>query len=361
MSADKIIILGGNDTSYQLQQGLLARPGCFDVRLVHDSNYIYTPSRFYPELLSGLLPIREAALANNQYFSSQVQYLRHPPLPLDKSTMVVNTVTDAHHISVVHLPHGRRRYFTLHNTDNVIMAGAAIAQYQALVVFGKSLRAARYACAAAKAGFKTWLVAQPEQLINAHFDATTQQLIAQHLHSSKVQLIDAQQAEQLVQQHPALYTPNSAQSQGLMRIRQQLNQRYEHYPQADFNLQDGGDWYQLPLQSTEQLIHRMFPNSAATSNNLAYLGCNKANLPHRLDINDFAVHYAGELSNALPNQCLTLSIPELRVYRKVLLEDNRISGFVLAGDVRGSERLADMMMTHQDIRPFSDRLLLIGC
>lgn len=360
MAPKKVIILGGNDTSYQLQQGLLARQGSFDVSLVHDSNYIYTPSALYPELLAGLLSVRDAAIENNKYFSTHVKYLRQPPIT-ESNAVIVNTVTDAHNISILHLPAGRRRYFTLHNTDNVIMAGAEIAQFQALVVSGATNRAAAYACAAAQAGFKTWLVAEPHQLINTHFDDTAKQLISNHLANSNVQLTTPNQALSLTEKYPVLYTPNGVQTPGLMRTRQQLNHNYDHYPVADFTLQSGGDWYQLPLQATEQLINRIQQSEQPHTSSLSYWWGNKPELPHRVDINRFALHYAGELHSKEPQNCLTLSIPEQNIYRKIILTDNRIAGFVLAGDVRGSERLADMMLTHQDIRPHKDNLVFIGC
>lgn len=361
MATKKVIILGGNDTSYQLQLGLLARQGQFDVSLVHDSNYIYTPSRFYPDLLAGNLTIRDAALENNKYFSSKVTYLRQPPANLE-DVCVINSVTDAHNISILHLPHGRRRYFTLHNTDNVIMAGAEITQYKALLVFGATERALSYACAAAKAGFKTWLVASPNALINPHFDEPTSLLIQQLLQQLDIQLISADDTQELLAKYPALYTPESAQTPGLMRIRQQLNHRFDHYPKADLALQDGGDWYQLPLQATEQLINRIAPAvSDLSPDRLSYLWNNKPALPHRIEINNFHLHYAGELHNDLAPNNLTLSIPEQNIYRKIILQEGRIGGFVLAGDVRGSERLADMMMTHQNVQHCLDTLLYTGC
>lgn len=361
MAAKKVIILGGNDTAYQLQLGLLARLGQFSVSLVHDSNYIYTPSQFYPDLLVGNLSIRDAALENNKYFNSKVTYLRQPPADTSDAC-VINSVTDAHNISILHLPKGRRRYFTLHNTDNVIMAGAEITQYQSLIVFGATERALSYACAAAKAGFKVWLVATPDALVNPHFDQQTELLINQHLEQLGVELIDTHQAEQLMTEHPVLYTPESAQTPGLMRIRQQLNHRFDHYPIADLTLQDGGDWYQLPLQATEQLINRIVPEgSQLPATRLAFLWNNKPALPHRIEINELQLHYAGELHSTLPSNNLTLSIPEQNIYRKIVLQDNRIGGFVLAGDVRGSERLADMMMTHQSVQHCLDTLLYTGC
>lgn len=356
----KVVVLGGNDTSYQLQLGLLARQGRFEVNLVHDSSYLYMPSKFYPDLLVGNLHIRDAAIENDKYFSSKVRYLRKPPASLE-DCFVINTVTDAHNVSILHLPRGRRRYFTLQNADNVIMASAELTQYKGLIVYGGSVKAIAYACAAAKKGLKTWLATTVKELINTNFNQATHKIISQRLANLGVQIILPEQADLLAAENPALFTPNSTQNPGLMRVRQQLNHHYDHYPNADLTLQDGGDWYHLPLQATEQLINRIDPDeSTASPTRLAYMWSNKPELPHKASIDDFAIHYAGELHSEHAQNCLTMTLAEQQTYRKVVLQDQRIVGFVLVGDVRGSERLADMMLTHQDIQGLRDQLLHIG-
>lgn len=357
--AKHIVILGGNDTSYQLQQGLLARTSDCQVSLVHDANYIYSPSSYYPELLVGTLNVKDAGLANNRFFSSKVNYLRFPPAP-HIDTVFVNTVTDAHNISILHLPAGRRRYFTLHNTDNVIMAGAELAQYGSLVVYGSSARAIQYATAAATAGYKAWLVPEKRTLINAHFDQTANKLIHELIAQAKVSVISLAESELLMNKVPALYTPYAYINPGLMRIRQQLNNHYSHYPSTEYQLQDGGDWYQLPVQISEQMINRLLPEETPTNRFLSYLWGNKPALPHRVEINQYALHYAGQLQADKPEECITMSVPEHSIYRKIILAGNRIAGFLLAGDVRGSDRLADMMLTHHDILPVKDKLIFMG-
>lgn len=355
-----IVILGSNDTAFQLQQGILAKEISTNISIVNDSDYIYCPSTEYPKLLSGNLSIKEAGLLSNFFHSSQVNYLRRPPKK-ENNQIMVNTVQDAHCVSVLHLPNGRRRYFTLHNTDNVIMAGAELAQYKSLIVYGSSQKAISYATEAAKAGFKVWFVSPDQTLINKSFDQQTKMLISELLSQANIEQINIIEAEKLATSTPCLFTPYSVNSHGLMRIYQQLNARYKDYPVADLQLVHGGDWYQLPLQVSEQLISRIFDVKADEPNKVSYLWSNKPSLPHKFNINETSIHYAGQLQpEQAADDCLTMSAPECGIYRKIILTGDRIVGFLFAGDVRGSEHIVDMMLTHRSINDLRNNLLFAG-
>lgn len=355
----KFIILGSNDTAYQLQQGILAKEIPVDISIINDSDYIYCPSTNYPMLLAGNLSIKEAGLLSNLFYSNQVNYLRTAPKDTGHS-FLINTIPDAHYVSVLHLPQGRRRYYTLHNTDNVIMAGAELAQYSSLIVYGSSKKAISYATEAAKAGYKTWLVSSEETLINKHFDQQAKQLISDLLSQAGVIQINADEAQKLTKKTPCLYTPYSEKSHGLMRIYQQLNNRYKSYPAADFQLVHGGDWYQVPLQISEQLITRLMEIPDNEANKTSYLWNNKPNLPHTFNINTTSIHYAGQLESKSASDCLTMSAPECGIYRKIILMGDRIVGFLFVGDVRGSEHIVDMMLTHRSISRLRNELLFLG-
>src|SRR5690554_6348526 len=95
-----IVILGSNDTAYQLQQGILAKEVPTRISVVNDSDYLYCPSSEYPKLLAGNLSIKAAGLISNQFHSRQVEYLRTPP-PANKDHIIINTVQDAHCVSVL--------------------------------------------------------------------------------------------------------------------------------------------------------------------------------------------------------------------------------------------------------------------
>ncbi len=359
-SKKNIVILGSNDTAYQLQQGILAKAIPTNISIVNDSDYIYCPSTEYPKLLSGNLSIKEAGLLSNQFHSGQVKYLRTPPKK-DKDQIIINTIQDAHFVSVLHLPYGRRRYFTLHNTDNVIMAGAELAQYESLVVYGSSQKAISYATEAAKAGFKVWLVSPDKTLVNKSFDQQTKELIHELLTQANIKQISIKEADKLASSTPCLFTPYSINSHGLMRIYQQLNNRYKDYPSADFQLVHGGDWYQLPLQASELLISRILDVQTLEPAKVSYLWTNKPSLPHKLNVNETNIHYAGQLQQEqADDDCLTLSAPESGIYRKIILAGDRIVGFLFAGDVRGSEHIVDMMLTHRNINNLRNDLLFVG-
>lgn len=354
-----VVILGSNDTAYQLQQGILSKGIATSIAVVNDSDYIYCSSTEYPKLLSGNLSIKEAGLLNNQFHSNQVKYLRTPP-PKDNDRIFINTIQDAHYVSVLHLPYGRRRYFTLHNTDNVIMAGAELAQYKSLVVYGSTQKAISYATEAANAGFKVYIVTPDKTLVNKSFDQQTKQLIIELLNRVNIEQVSPVQAESLTTSTPCLYTPYSHNSHGLMRIYQQLNARYKDYPTANYQLVHGGDWYQLPLQASEQLISRVFDVQKANPLQINPLWNNKPSLPHKFNINDTSIHYAGQLQLEQADDCLTMSAPECGIYRKIILAGDRIVGFLFAGDVRGSEHIVDMMLTHRSIQNLRNDLLFIG-
>lgn len=354
-----IVILGSNDTAYQLQQSMLAKGVSNRISVVNDSDYIYCPSVHYPQLLAGQLSIKEVGILSNQFYHSQVNYLRTPPATAHQQT-VINTVQDAHCVSVLHLPYGRRRYFTLHNTDNVIMASVELAQYQSLIVYGATEKAINYATEAALAGFKVWFVPPNKTLVNKRFDQPTQELIINLLQQANIEQITPQQAEQIAIKVPCLFTPYSANSHGLMRIYQQLNARYKDYPSADYQLVHGGDWYQLPLQACEQLINRIFDVQPFVPYQTSHLWSNKPSLPHKFAVNKTNIHYAGQLQPERADDCLTMSAPECGIYRKIVLTGDRIVGFLFAGDVRGSERIVDMMLTHRSISSLRNDLLFVG-
>src|SRR5690554_7281427 len=89
-----------------------------------------------------------------------------------------------------------------------------------------------------------------------------------------------------------------------MRIYQQLNARYKDYPTANYQLVHGGDWYQLPLQASEQLISRVFDVQKANPLQINPLWNNKPSLPHKFNINDTSIHYAGQLQPEQADDCL---------------------------------------------------------
>lgn len=358
-SKKNIVILGSNDTAYQLQQGILAKGAAVDISIVNDSDYIYCPSTEYPKLLVGNLSIMEAGLLSNLFHSRHVNYLRTPPKITDNQ-IIINTVPDAHCVSVLHLPHGRRRYFTLHNTDNVIMAGTELSQHSGLIVYGSSPKAISYATEAIKAGYKTWLVAADNTLVNKSFDQHTKQLINDLLNQAGIELINQEAAEELAVSTPCLYTPYSVNSHGLMRIYQMLNSRYKDYPKATHQLIHGGDWYQLPPQVSEQLISRILDVQTTESTQLNSMWSNKPNLPHKFNVNQTSIHFAGQLQPEQADDCLTMSVPECGIYRKIILSDDRVIGFLFAGDVRGSENIVDMMLTHRSVNELRNNLLFVG-
>lgn len=360
-TANPIVILGGNDTSFQLQQRIQNRSPDTPLCMVQDSAYGYCPVSFYPQLLAGTMSIQDVMSQTGVFRSRRTEYLRSPDNQRLKQAVVINTNPDPHHLSVLHLPDGRRRNIPLYRADDVLIAREGLAQHGCLLVQGSSLQAALYAAAAARAGYETWLEAGPD-LIHRGFDADTNALIQRHLQQAGV-LLKAPGAT-CPPATPVLHTPFSSRNAAVSRARQHLKQQLQQLPVAHYELQDGGDWYQLPEQACEQLLQRIRQDSAITQQTapatLSRLWHNKPALPHRFSINNLAVHYAGLLQPEQAEDCITMSVPECGIYRKIILAGNRIAGFLLAGDVRGSDILADMMLTHRNINDCRDELIFIG-
>lgn len=336
----RLAILGNNDTAYRLYQLLShTQP---TAELAYCSTEAYCPNSCFPELLAGSLSLQEACLAVPFVDPEQAQ-----------SALIIDAQTDPQYVTVMHLPEGRRRYFLLNKGSEVVQANQALQAWGGLVTHGSSLNAVLYATAVAEAGMTSYLVKDHNSLVHRHFDQMTHDLIRELLENSGVILITKAQAKE--KNLPALFTPFSDKGQGLVRARQQLkNDKTGQH--SNYRLPDGGDWYQLPELALEQLANKLGTRSAFPLT--SYGGA--PNLPHRISIQNFDLHYAGSLHPDHKEECLTMSIPEQGIYRKIIVEGDRITGFLLAGDVSGSDTLTDMMLTHKSIQHCRDELLFVG-
>lgn len=343
-TAPTLVILGNNDSAYRLLQKLQRHQPKTQLCVPESQAPHYCPSSCFPELLAGSLSLEEAQL----------------PLPvraialseIGAQTPVINTQCDPQHISVLRLPEGRRRYFCLHQGEDLVEAHQALKSYGRLMVYGTTLKAVLYASACAQAGMQVHLVQGDKALVHRHFDDTTSALIQGLLESSGVSLISKKDAKAL--KWPALFTPFSDKSLGVVRARAQIKNIEWQALGTPYQLQDGGDWYELPEMMFEQMLTKLNQDQPIA------LPWSTPSLPHRVEIQDFTVHYAGTLQPEQGEECLTMSIPEQGVYRKIILSGDRVTGFLLAGDVSGSEALTDMLLTHRSVQDLRDELLFIG-
>lgn len=344
VTAPALVILGNNDSAYRLLQKLQRLLPKTQLYMPEGQARHYCPSSCFPELLAGSLSLKEALL----------------PLPagvvplanIGAQTPVINTQCDPQHISVLRLPEGRRRYFCLYQGEDVAQAQQALQSYGKLVVYGSSLKAVLYATACAQAGMQVHLVQGDKALVHRHFDEAASELIQGLLQSSGVSLISKKDAKAL--KWPALFTPFSDKSLGVVRARAQIKNEAWDALNAQYQLQDGGDWYELPEMMFDQMLTKLNQDQPIS------VPWSIPSLPHRVEIQDFAVHYAGSLQPEQGEECLTMSIPEQGVYRKIILSGDRVTGFLLAGDVSGSEALTDMLLTHRSVQDLRDELLFIG-
>ncbi len=357
-----IVILGSNDSSYRLLQLLADDAGDRAVCMVQDSVYGHCPAAFYPDLLAGNLPLQDIGVHTLSSNKRRTEYRQE--LPDDDTlqrALIINTHPDPQHISVLRFPDGRQRCLALHHTGNIMLARNRLASHGGLLVYGSSLQAVLYAAAAARAGYRAYLAADADALIHRGFDSAATTLIHQHLQQSGVTLLRPHEVDKEALRLPALYTPFNGRSPAVSKVRHTLKSQWQELPVPHFQLQHGADWYQLPEQVYGQLVQRIGQESHHRPPHLlARLWQNKSGLPHRFSINNLVIHYAGLLQPEHAGDCITMSVPECGIYRKIILAGNRIAGFLLAGDVSGSDLLADMMLTHRNINDCRDELIFIG-
>lgn len=357
-----ITILGSNETSYHLLQRLHESLNIDSICMIQDSDSYYCPSAFYPDLLSGHLTLKDVGLLGSRKYNDRISFRTDLPEPEHlKRSIIINTHPDPLHISLIRFPSGHQRCIPLYNTDSIANASNRLAEHQKLVIYGSSIRAILYADAAARAGYKTVLVTDPDDLIHRGFDGTTNSLIHQNLEIAGITLIKPENADKCLAEMPVLYTPFHGRSPAISRARQRLKRTWQSLPKSRHQLQDGGDWYQLPSRILEQMVGKIGQDfSTRETPNLCGILTNRSELPHRFCINNLVVHYAGILKSERQEDCITMSVPECGIYRKIILAGNHIAGFLLAGDVSGSERLADMMLTHRNINDCRDELIFTG-
>jgi nitrite reductase (NADH) large subunit len=77
----------------------------------------------------------------------------------------------------------------------------------------------------------------------------------------------------------------------------------------------------------------------------------------QLKVSGIEVFSAGDFSEHPNRESLVLSDKRRGVYKRVVLEGNRVCGAVLFGDVREASRLRDLIADQTDIGPIRDQLL----
>ncbi len=77
----------------------------------------------------------------------------------------------------------------------------------------------------------------------------------------------------------------------------------------------------------------------------------------QLKVSGIEVFSAGVFADAPERESLVLSDPRRGVYKRVVLEGNRVCGAVLFGDTREASRLKELIVDGTDVSPFRDQLL----
>jgi nitrite reductase (NADH) large subunit len=77
----------------------------------------------------------------------------------------------------------------------------------------------------------------------------------------------------------------------------------------------------------------------------------------QLKVSGIEVFSAGDFSESPTRESLVLSDKRRGIYKRVVLEGNRICGAVLFGDTREAARLKELIADQADIGPIRDQLL----
>jgi nitrite reductase (NADH) large subunit len=77
----------------------------------------------------------------------------------------------------------------------------------------------------------------------------------------------------------------------------------------------------------------------------------------QLKVSGIEVFSAGDFSESPARESLVLSDKRRGVYKRVVLENNRICGAVLFGDTREAARLKELIAERADVGPIRDQLL----
>lgn len=357
-----ILIIGDNNTSHRLQDKLSAS-NCFShIHLLSQSDHRYFPRHCLPQLLAGILPIAEMETPPEWYHARKIRYICRHTEPDINYAAIVDTRPDARHVSVLKTAGDRSLYIPLHTPENIQLAQNHLQKSGGITIIGSSELAIQYATSVARAGFPAYLVADKAALINPGFDKHIQRLIYREIKNSGVKIIPPEEKNAIPKTIPVIYMPLSSRNKEI-RHAQIQTKNIKISPTDNLDLPDGGDHFTPPESILNMFASRCWRKTNEHSDQfslLRELWLGKPDLPHRISVNKFAIHYAGSLNAEKNNQCLTMHIPECGICRKIIIAGDRIIGFILAGDVRGSETLADMMLTHRDIRYCRDQLLFSG-
>jgi nitrite reductase (NADH) large subunit len=77
----------------------------------------------------------------------------------------------------------------------------------------------------------------------------------------------------------------------------------------------------------------------------------------QLKVSGIEVFSAGDFSEKPSRESLVLSDKRRGIYKRVVLEGNRICGAVLFGDTREAARLKELIADQSDVGPIRDQLL----
>jgi nitrite reductase (NADH) large subunit len=77
----------------------------------------------------------------------------------------------------------------------------------------------------------------------------------------------------------------------------------------------------------------------------------------QLKVSGIEVFSAGDFTERADRESLVLSDKRRGIYKRIVLEGNKVCGAVLFGDVREAARLRDLIADRTDISPIRDQLL----
>ncbi|MCD8521942.1 MAG: NAD-binding protein [Saccharospirillaceae bacterium] len=353
---NSILIVGDNLTSHRLQDKL-SESNCFShIHLLSQSDHRYFPRQYRPQLLAGILSIEEMETPQDWYRARNIRYIcRHTEPDIDYAA-VIDTRPDDKHVSVLKTTGDRSLYIPLHTPESIKLAKSHLNKSGSVVIIGNSEIAIQYAINSARAGFQAYLISEKNTFINPLFDKITQTHIYREIIKNGVKIISPTERHSIPNNAPFIFMPMS-------KKRKSIHPNTEMTLTPSIKFPDGGDHFKTPESLINTFASRCvktLTGSYIKSESIHKILSKNPDLPHRISVDKLAIHYAGTLNQDKKIQCATMHIPEYGTYRKIFISDNHIVGFILVGDIRGSETLTDMMLIHQDIHYCRDQLLFTG-
>lgn len=330
MTLTRIAILGDNDHSHYVQGALseyVSAERKLGISVFSQSLHGHCPERFTAAILSRLISVSEAQTDPEWYQHRGITLHRGTALASLRSGItdnknellagfdcIVDTRSSDARI-IYHKTATADDSLTIFNADDLMLLAEKIKHEEAVTVYGSSLPAITVALQLAAQGKQIQLFLQESSLIHPYLDGHLQRSLNRQLEQCGI----IAGGDYHYPDNPLLVFPRRTTTASV--VSQQT----------------------LPGELVEIMLRR----SAERQLQTAQLG----RLP---------LHFCLPADPTLISDTLWLNSEADNTCRKISLHGNRVAGFALLGDIRGSDRLHALLQSQQDISAIRDQLMFTG-